>query len=135
MPLRLVYHVCDRNSEEQGTRECYHKGDRYHSAAMPLVFAALTRGELDIALLTVCVWFRPKHTSDRFDNRLGCIRDRRRRAGRNVGVFVGMREKLNIIVLGDCSVLRMSLTIIPVHKNLYDKIRLQLTSTRKKCVD
>jgi hypothetical protein len=57
MPLMFVYRVCDRNTDEQGARKRHHKGDRYHSAAMPLVFAALTRSELDIALLAVYVGF------------------------------------------------------------------------------
>jgi hypothetical protein len=74
---------------------------------MPLVLAALARSELDIALLTVYVWFRPEHACDCFDNRLGCNRRWRFRARRSVDVFVGVRDKFNIVVLGDCSILRL----------------------------
>jgi hypothetical protein len=135
MPLMLVYRVCDCNAQEERACECDHEGYRYHCAAMSLVRAALTRGELDIALLTVYVWFRSQHARDRFDNRARCIRDRRRGAGRSVSVFVGVREKFNIVVLSYCSILRTELAIIPRDTTLRVQNHLQLMSTRKECVD
>jgi len=103
MPFVFVDDVHGDDTKQERTSKAYHKGSSHHTAAMPLIFATLARSHLHIAWLAVYMRFGSEDACDSLGQRLwlrwcGCVRG-------VTGMFVIVCAELDVVILGDCSVL------------------------------
>lgn len=106
MLIMSVFQTCKNSRKDECADEEDHESRSDHVTAMLLMFSTLSCRKLHVALFAMNMRLRLENSCDSLYERFRCVHGCRGRAGRSVGVAMGVRVKFDIVVLCDRDILR-----------------------------